>query len=66
MKESLDGIQVEEKWLRFGLLLGALNVVFLLVLVYLLRVNPTVALAFAVAGGFLGGVAVMIIATRLS
>lgn len=60
MTDSIRGIEVETKWLKLGLVIGTLQLGFLLVLVYLLTVDVTLALTFAVVGSVVGGIALML------
>lgn len=63
MSDSIRGVPVETKWLKLGMVVGTLHLFFLLVLLYLLTVDVTLALGFAVVGSILGGVAFMLFVT---
>lgn len=66
MRDSGDfmGVEVDERWQRFGWLVGLANLVFILVLIVLLRVDVVLGLAFAIVGGAAGGFVVMFYALR--
>ncbi|MGM0397579.1 MAG: hypothetical protein ACQEQY_01165 [Halobacteriota archaeon] len=60
MSGAIGGIEVETKWVKLGLVIGSLHFAFLLVLLYLLTIDVTLGLAFAVVGSIVGGVALMV------
>ena len=53
-------IQVEWGWFRFGIVLAILYALFTVLVVALLGVDQTLGLVFAVGGGVLIGLAVMV------
>lgn len=57
MSELNDGT-VRTGWLRFGLAVGALQTLFLLVLLVLLRIDLALGVLFAVVASTAGGVTV--------
>ena len=61
---GLSEVDVDERWFWFGVILGVANLVFILVLVVLLHVDLMLGLAFAVVGGLVTGLAVMLYALQ--
>lgn len=48
------------RWYRFGVVVAMVHLAFLVVLIWLLRTDVVLGLAFAIVGGILGGVAIML------
>ncbi|WP_255193907.1 hypothetical protein [Natronobeatus ordinarius] len=59
MSDSTSGAitSVQRKWYRLGVAIAFLWAAFVVVLLFLLRIDQTIGLAFAVVASVLGGVA---------
>ncbi|WP_255167203.1 hypothetical protein [Natrononativus amylolyticus] len=60
MTASDDTATVRTGWLRFGLAVGMAQTLFVLVLVVLLRVDPSLAVGFAIVASTVGGIALVV------
>ncbi|MHC3439036.1 hypothetical protein ACYJ1Y_13285 [Natrialbaceae archaeon A-gly3] len=52
--------EVERKWFRLGVVLAFLQATFVLVILVLFQIDPTLALTVAVVVGVLGGIGITV------